>query len=145
MSKRLILQVEDNPNDIQLLQIAFETRQCETALQAVKDGAEAIDYLSGAGKYANRQQFPLPTLVLLDIKMPRVSGMEVLEWIRHQPSLRLLTVVLFSSSFHAQDVRQAYELGANCFLSKPIDMDGLREIAEFLDDWVRRAMFPSLG
>jgi CheY-like chemotaxis protein len=90
-------------------------------VQVASSGQEAIDYLAGSGKFADREQFPLPCLVLLDLKLPLRTGLEVLEWIRQHPSLPRLVVIVLSSSINAVDVRKAYELGANAFLVKPSD------------------------
>jgi CheY-like chemotaxis protein len=91
--------------------------------------------LSGVGAYADRAKHPLPCLVLLDLKMPRVSGLEVLEWIRQQPNLRRLIVVIFSSSAHPGDIERAYELGANSYIAKPSDMAQTQKIAQLLKGW----------
>ena len=94
----LILLVEDREDDILVLRKAFERAEAPTALQVARDGEEAIGYLSGTGKYSNRAEYPLPSLVLLDLRMPRVDGFEVLRWIRNQSGLDALIVIVLSSS-----------------------------------------------
>ena len=117
-----LLIAEDDDNDLFFLRRAFEAANLAYPVHMVRDGQEAIDYLSGAGKFANRINFPLPFLFLLDLKMPRKTGMEVLEWLSAQPELRCLPVVVFSSSANRKDVDRAYELGANGFVAKPASM-----------------------
>jgi len=101
-------------------------------LQLARNGEEAIDYISGAGKYANRQEYPIPGLVLLDLKLPRVSGLEVLQWLRRSPVSRCLPVIVFSSSARRQDVEEAYAQGANSFLVKPSSLDKRIELARLI-------------
>jgi len=110
--------------------IGIEQSEVKNPLQIVRDGQEAIDYLSGAGKFADRQKFPLPYLILLDLKMPRKTGIDVLEWLHEQPELRCLPVVVFSSSAHRKDIARAYELGANGFVVKPARMIKRAELAK---------------
>ena len=114
-----ILHVEDRPEDVFLLKYAFTRAEITNPVQVAIDGQEAIDYLAGKGKYADRAQFPFPCLVLLDLKLPVKSGIEVLQWIRSQPSLKSLIVIILSSSIYEGDIKRAYELGVNAFLVKP--------------------------
>ena len=127
-----ILHVEDDPNDVLLLQRAFKKSGANATLQSVGDGERALAYLSGASEYAERSRYPMPNMVLLDLKMPRKSGLEVLEWIRAQQNLRRLIVVVFTSSKHDQDVNRAYELGANSYMVKPVGFDSLTELSKLL-------------
>ncbi len=121
IEKQYILLAEDDPNDVLLIQRAFGKVGLGQVLKVVRDGEEAVNYLSGHGPYADREQFPMPYLLLLDLKMPGMDGFEVLQWVREHPTLkRLLVVVLTSSSLQA-DVDRAYELGANSYLVKPLD------------------------
>ena len=141
-----VLQVEDESNDIYLLEYSFREICVTTPLKAVRDGQEAIDYLSGAGKYADRTEFPLPCLTLLDLKMPRKSGFEVLEWIRAYPVTSALPVIICSSSANESDIRAAYKLGANAYVVKPSNVDVLLEFVRALDTfWLRynRTLAPS--
>jgi CheY-like chemotaxis protein len=129
-SSATLLIAEDDDNDLFFLQRAFDTAEVKNPLQIVRDGQEAIEYLSGAGSFADRIKFPLPHLFLLDLKMPRKTGMEVLEWLSEQPELRCLPVVVFSSSANRRDIERAYELGANAFVVKPSSMIERAELAK---------------
>src|SRR6185503_10901677 len=96
------------------------TKACVTnPLQIVNDGAAAIRYLSGTGEFEDRKRFPLPCLLLLDLNLPRRSGLEILKWVREQPRLQSVPVVLLTSSSHSRDIHSAYTLGANGYLVKP--------------------------
>jgi CheY-like chemotaxis protein len=127
-----ILQVEDDENDILFLQHAFAQAAITNPLQLAKNGQEAIDYLSGAGKFADRLEYPVPGLVLLDLKLPRISGLEVLHWLRHSSKLPRMPVIVFSSSAHRQDVETAYAAGANSFLVKPSSLEKRIELARLI-------------
>ena len=123
LDDQFILLVEDDENDVLLIQRAFRRAGLGTALKVVRDGEQAIDYLSGHGAYGNRERFPLPFLLLLDLKMPGVDGFEVLQWVRAEPELKRLLVVVLTSSNLQADVDRAYELGANSYLVKPVEFD----------------------
>lgn len=129
----LILLVEDDPNDALLVQRAFRKANVANILHVVKDGEEAVAYLRGQQPFANREQFPLPGMVLQDLKLPRKSGLEVLEWLREQPGLKRLPVVMLTSSKHPSDINRAYELGANSYLVKPVAFDALVEMVKTVD------------
>ena len=128
MSKTILL-VEDEENDVFFLKNAFEEVGILNPLQVAQDGQEAMDYLSGRGEYADRARFPLPCLTLLDLKLPRLMGLEVLKWMREQPELKSLIVIILTSSRLRPDIERAYELGANAYLVKPSSPPELREIA----------------
>lgn len=117
----VILLAEDNEDHVLLTRRAFKQAGLVNPLFVVEDGEEAIAYLNGDGKFANRNEYPLPTLLLLDLKMPRKDGFDVLEWIRRQPMLAALRVVVLTTSDRIHDVNRAYQLGANSFLTKPVD------------------------
>jgi len=134
-SNPCILQVEDEDADINLIRFAFKRVGINNPHVAVTDGQMAVDYLSGEGDYADRKTHPLPSLVLLDLKLPKLGGMEVLAWIRQQPTLRRLVVIILSSSAQAGDLERAYELGANSFIEKPSDLKRTLEIAQLLKGW----------
>ena len=119
----VILLVEDLADDVLLIRRAFEKAKVINPIHVVPNGEEAISYLNGSGKYANRAEYPLPDLVLLDLKMPGIDGFEVLRWIRQQPGLSSLRVVVLTSSDHMRDVNEAYQLGANSFLVKPLEFE----------------------
>ena len=139
----IILLVEDRADDIEIIRRAFVKAGLVNPLQVVRDGEEAIDYLRGHGKYANRTEFPLPDLVLLDLKMPKIDGFQTLEWIRKQSGIRGLPVVVLTSSDMLRDVNRAYALGANSFLVKPTDFQNSVELARVLREyWVMTAQFP---
>ncbi len=128
-----ILLVEDNADDALLLRRALHKANLANPLQVVGDGEQAVAYLAGEGRYADRVTYPLPVLVLLDLKLPRKSGLEVLEWIRQQPGLKRLRVVILTSSKEAADINRAHELGANSDLVKPGTFDALIEMVKAVD------------
>lgn len=129
-SRHPILLVEDDDNDVVLLRRAFAKSRLANALKVVADGEAALAYLAGEAPYEDRV---LPELVLLDLKLPRKSGHEVLEWIRSQPGLRYLPVVVLTSSREKADLERAYALGANSYLVKPPDFEALIEMVQTLD------------
>jgi CheY-like chemotaxis protein len=122
-----VLLVDDNPDDVLLMKRAFKATSIGAPLAVLSGGQAAIDYLSGQGQYADRSAHPLPVLMLLDLKMPRLSGFDVLRWLRTQPTLKRLPVVVLTSSSQTEDVNRAYDLGVNSYIVKP---SGLKEIAE---------------
>ena len=127
-----ILIVEDDPNDVALIKRAFRKAKLVNPLQVVTDGEAVIAYLGGQAPYDDRQRYPLPVIVLLDLKLPLKSGFEVLQWLRMQPKLRRLPVVILTSSSETPDINMAYELGANSYLVKPVAVDALADIFETL-------------
>src|SRR5438477_11405269 len=128
----VILLAEDRQDDVMIIRRAFAKSKLLNPLHVVSDGDEAISYLQGEGKYANRDEFPLPSLLLLDLKMPRRDGFEVLEWIRKQPSLSALRVIVLTTSDEIRDVNKAYTMGANSFLVKPVDFAAFVEVTRAL-------------
>lgn len=132
MDKCPILLAEDEQNDVFLIKRAFQKAQLLNPIRVVPDGQEAISYLRGDGHYADRESFPLPTLVLLDLKMPRLGGFDVISWVRQQPGLKRLPLVVLTSSKDGPDINRAYELGANTYLVKPVEFDGLVEMMKNL-------------
>src|SRR5262245_8374290 len=122
-----ILVAEDEADDAFLLERAFARAGIKATIQLARDGQEAVDYLRGSKPSTDRQAQPLPVLVLLDLKMPRLDGFDVLEWLRQQPGLRRLSVVVFSSSNEPRDINRAYDLGANSYAVKPVDPASLVE------------------
>jgi len=131
----LILLVEDREDDVLLLRRSFQKAGISNPIQVARNGEEAVSYLGGTGKYSNRAEFPLPDLILLDLKMPKVDGFEVLRWIRTQPELSGMRVVVLSSSESIRDVNLAYALGANSFLVKPADFNDYVELSGFINDY----------
>lgn len=141
-----ILLVEDDPNDVLLIQRAFRKARLVNPLQVVRDGEEAIAYLGGEGAYADREQYPLPALVLLDLKLPRRSGFEVLQWIRQHAGLKRVPVVVLTSSRNGPDVNLAYELGANSYLVKPVGFEGLVDLLKAVHlYWMVLSEKPEMG
>jgi CheY-like chemotaxis protein len=134
-SRPVILLVDDNPHDVVLIRLAFRRVGIIDTIQLVKDGVEAMRYINGEGAYADRHQFPLPTLILLDLKMPQTSGFDVLQWIREQPELGNVVVVVMSGSKNDQDIERAYALGANSYLIKPTRFEEMVKMMETLKDY----------
>ncbi len=135
MNQFTVLYAEDEESDIFLLQHAFKKAGIKNDLVAVRDGKAAMDYLAGNGDYADRKAHPLPGLLLLDLNLPYWSGLEILAWMRQQPSLRCLPVVILSSSCRPDDVVRSYETGANGYLVKPTTMDELSALAAAVRDF----------
>jgi|ERR1041385_6667363 CheY-like chemotaxis protein len=130
-----MLVAEDQQQDVEILKLAFSRARISLPLHFVNDGEELIAYLKGEGRFANRQQHPLPKLLLLDLKMPRRNGFEVLEWLRLQPGLRRLTVVIFTASDLFEDINRAFDLGANSYLVKPVEFQKLEEVGRYLEGY----------
>jgi CheY-like chemotaxis protein len=140
MENRVILHVEDNPDDVVLTAMAFRKAGVDAKLEVATDGDKAIALLSGSLSGSP------PACVLLDIKLPTLSGLDVLAWIRKHPNFRRLPVIMLTSSSISSDINQAYDLGANSYLIKPPDLDSLIELAKTIDlYWLRTntpAQFP---
>ena len=142
-----ILLAEDNETDVLLIKRALQGAGIHSRMEVVTDGEEAIAYLRGENQYADRRQYPMPNLVLLDIKMPRKNGLEVLEWLRtsEQRGLNRLPVIIMSASSLQADIDRAYDLGVNAYLMKPAAFGELvgtmRKTAEF---WKDTAEHPSV-
>jgi CheY-like chemotaxis protein len=141
-----VLLVEDYQNDIVLMRRFWKTERLQHPLMEARHGLEALEYLAGEGIFANRQLYPLPCLMLLDLKMPLVTGLDVLRRIRGQPGLKMLPVLVFSASASPGDVDEAYRLGASAFLVKP---SGLAEFAALVrlirDFWLGANRLPRVG
>jgi len=133
--RSVILLVEDQENDVLLIRKAFEKGQILNPLFVVRSGEEAMSYLAGEGKYRNREEYPLPDLMLLDIKMPGSDGFDVLRWVRAQSGFSSLLVVMLTSSDRVYDVNQAYKLGANSFLVKPLDFENYIQTCHVLKQY----------
>jgi CheY-like chemotaxis protein len=141
-----ILLVEDDPNDVMLIRKAVQKTLSGIPLAVVSNGQEAIDYLKGEGQYGDRALHPFPDIVLLDLKMPLMNGFEVLRWVRQQPRLKRLPVIVLTGSVQDNDARLAYELGANSYVIKPTDFNQLIETMRTLTNfWVGGTKLPDAG
>lgn len=129
----VILLVEDNPDDVLLARRAVKKAALPVNMQVVTDGDEAVAYLGGAGQFGDRARHSLPALVLLDLKLPKRSGLEVLRWVRSQAMLDTTPVVVLTSSSEDEDIQKAYALGANSYLQKPVAFNGLVQLLGVLD------------
>ena len=129
-----ILLVEDEENDVFFMQQAMKTAGVLNPIRVASDGRQAIDYFKGIGKFVNREEFPLPYLVLLDLKLPHMMGLDVLKWIRQESEVAAIVVVLTSSKEEA-DIATAYRLGANGYLVKPPDVNQLTDMAKSIKDF----------
>ena len=137
MNPPTILLIEDDSNDMLLLQRAFRRAGISHPLQIVSDGDQAVSYLRGDQQFADRAVHPLPSLILLDLKLPRRSGLEVLQWLRQEASedVKKIPVIVLTSSRLSEDVDQAYSLGANSYMAKPSgNYDGLAEMVKKLEE-----------
>ena len=130
-----LLVAEDDANDVFFLERAFKEADVQNPLQIVHDGQETIDYLAGVGNFSDRSKYPLPYLLILDLKMPRMTGMDVLKWLQDQPELRSLPVIVFSSSAHRLDIERAYQLGANAFVVKPSSLGRRADLAKLIKEF----------
>src|SRR5438552_2277910 len=130
-----ILLAEDSDDDILLIRTAFTKANVFNRLQIVRNGEDAISYLKGEGRFTNPVDYPLPGLLLLDLKMPGKDGFDVLRWVRQQTGLSALSVVVLTSSEDMRDVNVAYKLGANSFLVKPMDFENVVEMSKFLQGY----------
>ena len=135
MPRATILHVEDDPNDVLLFQNACRKAGLNIDLQTVADGEEALAYLRGTAQFQNRAQHPFPTLLVLDLRLPRLNGFDLLGCLRQDTASRRLPVIVLSSSNLEDDVKRAYDLGANSFLVKPVAFEGLVKCAENIRDY----------
>ena len=123
MANKNILLVEDNPDDVELTRLAFEEANVANDMVVVRDGAEALDYLFARGRYADRDARELPSIVLLDLNLPKLDGREVLQAIRAEPATREVPVVVLTTSVEPFDVEASYALGVNSYIQKPVDFE----------------------
>lgn len=141
----LILVVEDREDDVLLLKRAFAKAKVLNPFHFVRSGEEAVAYLKGEGRYANRDEFPLPELMLLDLKMPGMDGFDVLRWVKAQPEFKALRIVVLTSSDAIKDVNLAYQLGANSFLVKPVEFQKFVEVSHAIQGyWLWLSKTPAL-
>jgi len=133
MLNKTILLVEDNPDDVTLTLRAFKQHNVQNEVVVARDGMEALDYLFGMGAYANRDVDSMPQLILLDLKLPKIDGMDVLRRVRADKRTCLLPVVILTSSREEQDLTDCYTLGANSYICKPVDFEQFVEAVKQLD------------
>lgn len=132
MINKTILLVEDNPDDIELTLRALKKNNIKNEVKVVYDGAEALDFLFGTGKYSGRDLTNMPTVILLDLKLPKLDGLEVLRQLRANELTRLLPVVILTSSKQEQDIVNGYSLGVNSYVRKPVDFNQFAEAVSHL-------------
>ena len=141
MNKNILL-VEDNPDDEALTLRALKKHMPHSVMVA-RDGAEALDYLLGTGCYAEREQGPSPILILLDLKLPKVNGLEVLRRVREDGRTRSIPVIIFTSSTEEQDIFDSYRLGANSYIRKPVDYSQFcQDMGQVMNYWLRVNQLP---
>jgi CheY-like chemotaxis protein len=142
----VILLAEDSEDDVYMVRRAFQQTGIDLPLQVVSNGEQAIAYLMGQGKFANRAEYPLPDLFLLDLKMPRKNGFDVLIWLRQHPTLAPLRTVVLTTSDEIRDVNRAYALGANSFLTKPLDFTDFKNtLQEMFNFFLMKAKAPEIS
>ena len=145
MKEKIILLVEDNPDDVELTLLALKESNIANQVVVAGNGVEALDYLLGSGRFADRDTSILPQLVLLDLKLPKVSGLEVLEQMRAHPRLKLVPVVVLTSSSEEEDMVDSYRLGANSYVRKPVEFHRFVEAVRHLGlYWLLINQCPSL-
>ena len=137
-----ILVLEDDPNDALLLRLALEKNQIHNPVQIVRDGIEGVAYLTGEGKYADRRLYPFPKVIILDLKMPRMGGLDVLQFLAKNPELRVIPTLVLSSSSQESDVARAYAAGANTYLVKPGNFEDLQSLIKTVHEYWTRAIKP---
>ncbi len=132
-----ILLVEDNRMDVELTLDAFREAHLENQVSVARDGQEALDYLFGQGKYADRKEYPLPDIILLDLKMPGIDGFGVLRKVKNTPILKRIPIIVLTSSTHEGDRARSYDNGVNCYLVKPVSFwDFLEMVSKIEDYWI---------
>jgi len=140
----VILLVEDDENDIILVRKAVEAAGAGHSVHAVQDGEQAIQYLQGLGRFSDRHKYPIPNVVLTDLKMPKIGGFELLHWLRTNPLFSVIPTIMYSSSALEKDVREAYQLGANSYITKPTSLSGLVDTLRILYEYWSRCECPPL-
>jgi CheY-like chemotaxis protein len=146
MNTTPILLVEDSEDNVLLVRHAMHKAGVTARLEVATSGEQAIEYLRGISGYSDWHQFPLPSIVLLDLKMPGMSGFDVLKWIRQQPGIKALRVAMLTSSDSPREIKMAHELGANIFLTKPVQLERLIQIMKTLNEhWLQQAQLPSVS
>jgi two-component system response regulator len=126
----VVLVVDDTETDFELTKIAIRKANVTARIELARDGAEAIKYLRGDGVFANRELYPFPNVLFLDLKMPKVDGFEVLQWLKEHEECKVVPVMVLTSSAMERDVARAYKLGANCYMVKPGDLESLISLVD---------------
>ena len=139
-----VLIAEDDENAIHLLEAALTAIACAHTVRVVRDGQEALDYLQGKGNYEDRSAFPFPNVLVLDLKMPRVDGLEVLWWLSKHPECSVLPTIVFTSSDDPSDIRRAYSLGASAYFVKPMTFDELKNVLRSTFEFWGKCVKPPL-
>jgi len=137
--------VDDSENDLMLMRAAFQMAKCNILLQEARNGEEAIAYLKGEEPYGDRNKFPLPIVMLLDLNMPKKNGFDVLAWVRAQPGLKRLAIIILTASMRGEDLERVFDLGATSFLVKPSSLEALAAMMRRLCDWIEINHFPPLN
>ena len=137
-----ILLLEDNRDDVILMLRAFKKNDITHRIQVLNDGDEGIEYMKGAGRFADRTLYPFPTVIILDLKMPRKNGLEFLEWLRANPKLRVIPTILLSASQQERDVVKAYDLGVNTYFMKPGRFEELVKLVSDMQNYWNQAIKP---
>jgi CheY-like chemotaxis protein len=140
-----ILIAEDSADDAELLRRGLERAGLNGPVQIVGDGHEAVEYLEGEGKYAKRDEFPFPKVIISDLKMPRVNGLELLKWLRSHPHCAIIPAILLSGSTLEADIMKAYQLGANTYFRKPTSFGELVDLLRTLRDYWERSELPRVA
>jgi CheY-like chemotaxis protein len=141
-----ILLADDSPDDVFLIRSAFKKGGFEDPIYVVSNGEQVLQYLKGDESYANRERFPIPHLLLLDLNMPRMNGFDVLAWIRGRQEWMCLPVIVLTTSFYGPEIKRAYDLGANSFITKPPGFPQLvASLKEVGEHWLRRVLLPEPG
>lgn len=130
-----ILLVDDNPMDVILTLDAFNEAKLNNNINVARDGEEALEYIFGKGQFADRTKFPMPSLILLDLKMPGIDGFEVLRQIKNTEKLKRIPVIILTSSKEEGDLALSYDIGANSYLVKPVNFNGFIEVVKKIDDY----------
>ncbi len=140
-----ILLVEDDENDILLIKKALKRNYVDNPIHVARNGQEAMDYLMGKGEFADREKHPFPDVVITDLKMPMVTGFELLSWIHEHPEYRVIPTIVLSSSKHDLDVARAYNSGANTYMVKPSDFEEQAEMIKIIRDYWAISVKPSVS
>jgi CheY-like chemotaxis protein len=127
------------------MRAAFQMAKCNILLQEARNGEEAIAYLKGEEPYGDRNKFPLPIVMLLDLNMPKKNGFDVLAWVRAQPGLKRLAIIILTASMRGEDLERVFDLGATSFLVKPSSLEALAAMMRRLCDWIEINHFPPLN